>query len=435
MAARMADCAPLTASVEFDFPGEQHVSEPINAIPWGLGWAARLGGPNLTRELPPGEAYSVILFFGLMALSVPTCVIGAASLVLQAGSLSGGLGLLSIAVLSLVCMVVVATSPRWFRPAVWLLLLAVVVAGVFNTYSAGGIVASGFQPIWFLIAPLGGSLLLGPRGGFVLTVMAMLALLAIPVLPEVFGPVSEPTPMPVSGILGSFCSFTVCLFLALNWFIGQRRIVEQQLEQERARAEELLHNVLPSEIAERLKTGEAEALFHEEVSVLFADLVGFTLMSQDMSASRLVKMLDGLFGEFDALVEQYGLCKIKTIGDCYMVAAGVPTAVDDHAERLSRFALSIRDLVANRGDLSLRIGMDSGPVVAGIIGKKRFLFDLWGDTVNTASRMESHGDKGRIQVTERMQRRLNSSFAFEDRGEIEIKGKGPMRTFFLQESL
>lgn len=411
------------------------MSEPINTIPWGLGWAVRLGGPNLTRELSPNQAYQVILFFGLMALSVPMCVIGAASLVLQAGSLSGGLGLVGLAALSLVCMVVVATNPSWFRPAVWLFLSAVVVASVLNTYLAGGIVASGFQPIWLLIAPLGGSLLLGPRDGFALTLLAMFALLGIPVLPEVFGPVSEPTPMPVSGILGSFCCFMVCLFLALYWFIEQRRIVEQQLEQERARAEELLHNVLPSEIADQLKTGQAEARFHEEVSVLFADLVGFTLMSQDMSASRLVKMLDGLFREFDALVDQHGLCKIKTIGDCYMVAAGVPTAVDDHAERLARFALSIRDVVANRGDLALRIGMDSGPVVAGIIGKKRFLFDLWGDTVNTASRMESHGEKGRIQVTERMQRRLSSSFAFDDRGEIEIKGKGPMRTFFLQESL
>ena len=408
--------------------------EPINTIPWGLGWAARLGGPNLTQELPPAQAYSVVLFFGMMALSVPAMILGAASIVLLGGNLPGAIAFACVVLVNLVCLVVVATNPSWFRPTVWLVLSVHVLVNLFITYFAGGVVSSGFQPLWLLIAPLTGSLLLGTRDGFFLTLMALAAVTTTPFLHVVFGPAPPQAPMPVEGTLGSLCTFAICLFLTLNWFTGQRRIVEQELEHERARAEELLHNVLPSEIAARLKTGEAVARYHEEVSVLFADVVNFTTLSQELSASRLVKLLDGLFGEFDALAEQYGLCKIKTIGDCYMVAAGVPSPVDDHAERLARFALSMRDAIADRDNLSLRIGMDTGPVVAGIIGKKRFLFDLWGDTVNTASRMESHGEKGRIQVTERMQRRLSADFAFEERGEIEVKGKGPMRTYFLEAS-
>jgi guanylate cyclase len=371
----------------------------------------------------------------MIAVSVPTTLVGAMVVALLGGNVAGGAGMACVAVFNLVCMVVVATNPRWYRPIVWVALLALMVETVLNTYFAGGIVASGFQPLWLFIAPLGGALVLGRREGLIFTLLAIAAMWVIPVLPDLLGPVTERPPMPLSGIVGAFCFFAICLFLALNWFIGQRTLVEQQLQFERDRTEELLHNVLPSEIAERLKTGEAEARFYEEVTVLFADLVGFTAMSQDMSATRLVKLLDGLFREFDALADQHEVCKIKTIGDCYMVASGVPSPVDDHPARLARFAIAIREAVADRDDVALRIGMDSGPVVAGVIGKKRFLFDLWGDTVNTASRMESHGEPNRIQVTERMKRLLTSDFAFQDRGEIEIRGKGSMRTFFLEKEL
>jgi len=204
-----------------------------------------------------------------------------------------------------------------------------------------------------------------------------------------------------------------------------------------ATSERLLLNVLPGPIAERLKreTGViADA--HDDVTVVFADVVDFTPYSERTSPDRVVALLNDLFTAFDRLAERLGLEKIKTIGDAYMVVAGLPTARPDHAEAAADMALAMQTELARvssaRGlELQLRVGMQSGPVVAGIIGKRRFIYDLWGDTVNTASRMESSSLPGRIQVTEEVQRRLRGSFAFEPRGEIEVKGKGRLRTYLL----
>ena len=194
-------------------------------------------------------------------------------------------------------------------------------------------------------------------------------------------------------------------------------------------------NVLPEPIAERLKRREGViADQHADVTVLFADLVGFTEMSADMDPSTLVGLLDDIFSTFDALADAEGLEKIKTIGDAYMVAGGRPAPRPDHPEAVARVALAMRDEVAVisprvlAGSLSIRIGMDTGPVVAGVIGRRKFIYDLWGDAVNTASRMESHGLPGRVQVTARAATRLEGSFELEPRGTIEVKGKGPMET-------
>jgi guanylate cyclase len=208
------------------------------------------------------------------------------------------------------------------------------------------------------------------------------------------------------------------------------------LRVEQDRSEALIDNVLPTAIAERLKSSSGLIADHvDSASVLFADIVGYTPLAQRMSPADVVGTLDHLFSVFDELVERHGLEKIKTIGDCYMAAAGVPDPCADHAQRAALLALDMRaamDGAANGADpLELRIGINSGPVTAGVIGRKRFLYDLWGDAVNTASRMESNGTPGRIQITRATYELVKDAFVCEERGTIPVKGKGEMETWYL----
>ncbi len=211
---------------------------------------------------------------------------------------------------------------------------------------------------------------------------------------------------------------------------------ERRIEAERARSERLLRNILPGPIAERLKNSQEPIADHyDEVSILFADLVGFTRMSTTLPPEELVAFLNGVFTEFDRIGDRFRLEKIKTIGDAYMAVAGVPEPRADHLEAIADAALAIRDWAAAPGPdmppLAVRLGVATGPVVAGVIGERKFIFDLWGDAVTTASRMESHGLTGRIQVTDGVARRLADRYRLEPRGEIEIKGRGRMSTWLL----
>jgi class 3 adenylate cyclase len=225
--------------------------------------------------------------------------------------------------------------------------------------------------------------------------------------------------------------------LAAVLLLGEAIRTRQALALERERSERLLLNVLPAPIAERLKRQpEVIADGYPEVTVLFADLVDFTQHSQQATPAQVVTLLDGLFTAFDQLARRLGLEKIKTVGDAYMVAGGLPTPRSDHAEAVAEMALAIREEVTRHPDpagqpLQARIGIDSGPVVAGVIGRDKFIYDLWGDTVNTASRMESNGVPGCIQVTERAYRRLRDAYRFQRRGPVQVKGKGEMITWFL----
>ena len=211
-----------------------------------------------------------------------------------------------------------------------------------------------------------------------------------------------------------------------------------QIEAERENSERLLLNILPMPIAERLNRGESTiADSFAEVSVLFADVVDFTRLSAQTSPSDLVHLLNRVFSAFDGLSEKHGLEKIKTIGDAYMVVGGLPSPREDHAEAIADMAMDMQvelaKLNADMGQaIGLRVGINTGPVVAGVIGTKKFIYDLWGDAVNTASRMESSGVQGSIQVTEATYEKLRDKYAFEARGTIEIKGKGPMMTYFLK---
>jgi class 3 adenylate cyclase len=215
------------------------------------------------------------------------------------------------------------------------------------------------------------------------------------------------------------------------------RIRTQELTREKQTSERLLLNVLPGPIADRLKTGENLIVDRfEAVSVLFADIVGFTTLSARTSPEALVTMLNELFSAFDRLAEQHGLEKIKTIGDAYLVVAGIPAPIAGHACRITEMALEMIaavDAYARRTkvELSIRVGIHSGSVVAGVIGTKKFIYDLWGDTVNTASRMESHGLAGRIHISQATCALVAAEFDVEARAPIEVKGKGAMQTYLV----
>jgi class 3 adenylate cyclase len=204
-----------------------------------------------------------------------------------------------------------------------------------------------------------------------------------------------------------------------------------KLTAERARAQRLLDNVLPPSVSERLQDRPGVlADGFEGVTVLFADLVGFTQRSSAMAPAEVVAMLNDVFSRFDALSERHGLEKVKTIGDAYMAVAGIPEPRADHAQAAARMALDMLD--AAPPGLELRIGLHSGPAVAGVIGTRKFIYDLWGDTVNTASRMESHGEPGRVQISRATHDLLGDAFRRTRRGVIAVKGKGDMETFFLE---
>ncbi len=218
------------------------------------------------------------------------------------------------------------------------------------------------------------------------------------------------------------------------------RSLNENLAVERQKSENLLLNILPGPIAERLKAGEEIiADSFEDASVLFADIAGFTVLSSKMNdASKLVSILNDIFRDFDNITQDLGLEKIKTIGDCYMLAGGIPNPAPDHLERMAeaslRFCEVFEKIKTNWGyDINVRIGIHSGEVVAGVIGKYKFVYDLWGDTVNIASRMESHGQVGRVHVSKQVYSRLQEKYNLEARGEIEVKGKGKMETWFLND--
>lgn len=317
---------------------------------------------------------------------------------------------------------------RFLRTAELLLIL---IAPFLVSVSLGGIAPSGGVVLWCLLAPLGAIVFDGPRRAWSWFAVFLVLLLAS--IPPIIR--SSPVLLP-EGVILAFAALnigavSVIAFMLLVRFAQQRAAAQR-------RVEDLLLNILPKEIAERLQSRLGTiADQYEETSILFADVVNFTPLSSSLTPGEIVSLLDRLFSDFDELVDAYGLEKIKTIGDCYMVAAGVPRRRDDHAHALARMALDMQECAArySRADdhapVQLRIGINSGPVVAGVIGRRRFLYDLWGDAVNTASRMESHGSPGQIQITNATRELIKDDFVCEKRGMIDVKGKGQMETWTL----
>ena len=271
-----------------------------------------------------------------------------------------------------------------------------------------------------------------------------LAALAVPIIVALHAFVPHNTGLisPAALFYGNFVvsvtASAAILFVIVQYAVRQIARAEASAEREHQRSELLLSNILPPRVAERLKerAGSEIADAYPEASILFADMAGFTARASDTAPNDLVRFLNGVFTKLDALVEHHGLEKIKTTGDAYMVVSGVPEARPDHAEALAALALDMRDALAGLVDpkarkVPIRIGIASGPVVAGVVGTRKFFYDVWGDAVNTASRMESTGEAGKIQVAPETYERLKDRFDFEARGLVEVRGKGQMRTWFL----
>jgi len=298
--------------------------------------------------------------------------------------------------------------------------------------SLGGYVHGSAVVMWAFMAPLF-SLLLRPARETAIWLAIFFGDLGVAALLD-SSVALKVQPLPNIAILSLFALNIAGIgslsFVALSYFRVQRDAAER-------RSEKLLLNVLPESIAARLKRGEEPiADHHDDITVLFADLAGFTVRSAHETPAETVAVLNEVFSVFDGLVRRYGLEKIRTIGDSYMVAAGVPVARPDHAQAICAMALDLRREVARLNadhdwDLSFRIGINCGPAVAGIVGREKFHYDLWGDTVNIASRMESHGLPDQIQVTEPVYERLKNEFVFERRGLVDVKGKGPTLTYLL----
>jgi adenylate cyclase len=229
------------------------------------------------------------------------------------------------------------------------------------------------------------------------------------------------------------------MVVAVVWYtLREIRRARQAMEAEYDRSETLLTNILPATIAARLKdpTRNIIADKYDDASILFADIAGYTKRASDTTPSDLVRFLDRLYTDLDALVDRHGLEKVKSSGDSYMVVSGVPVPRDDHMEALACLALDIAAAVAGLTDpqgraVPLRIGLAAGPVVAGVVGARKFFYDVWGDAVNIAARMETTDVEGRIQVPHDVYERLNHEFVLEERGDIDVKGKGVMHTWYL----
>jgi len=324
---------------------------------------------------------------------------------------------------------------RLFRTSQLLLTL---LLPFFLMLALGGFRPSSAVILWSLTSPLG-ALVFANRKTAWQWLLAFLFLVLAGVLLEPF--IARENQLPdwlitFFYVLNIGCTAAV-IFTLLNYAVRQRDLTLGQLHAEEAKSRRLLLNILPEEVANELREGgRTIARQHEAVSILFVDIVDFTPLSASLAPTELVDLLNEVFSFIDSLTDRYGLEKIKTIGDCYMVAAGIPTSLPDHAIRLVDMALAIRKhfqeepVMGHR--IAIRMGINSGPVVAGVIGHRKFAYDLWGDAVNTASRMESQGLPGEIRVTRATWMLIREEFDCESQGSIPIKGKGLMEVWRVQ---
>jgi adenylate cyclase len=309
-------------------------------------------------------------------------------------------------------------------------LVLILLLPALGTIMLGGLDDSSSVMVWSLLAPLGAVAFDRPERAWPWFAAFVVTLLLAVVLAEVVRPEGSDLP---SGFLRTFDVLNIIgvSFIAMMLLVTFAR----GRETAQARVESLLLNILPEDIAQRLQAEPHAIADHfDEASILFADVVDFTPLASRLDAREVVGLLDRLFTSFDELVDRYEVEKIKTIGDCYMVAAGVPRPRPDHARALAGLALEMKDCARTclpESDLRLRIGISSGPVVAGVIGRRRFLYDLWGDTVNMASRMESHGTSDEIQITRPTWELLRDDFVTEPIGLVDVKGKGAVETWRL----
>jgi guanylate cyclase len=394
---------------------------------------ARIGAdPQDDDDTRAGKALLVLISM----LILPVAFLWAA-LYLSFGSPVGWVPLGYFA--TLLAAIVVFSRTRDFGRLLRVGQVAILLAPTLSMIPLGGFLDSGGVGLWGILAPLGALVFGDVRTAARWYGAYVVVFLGSGIAGELLGGVSPAVPRWFTSTMLAL-NVTVggtIVFTLLAVFARQRRDALAALGEEQARAENLLLNILPRSIAEKLKADSRTiADQFSAASILFADVVDFTPLADRLPPTEVVGVLDHLFSHFDVLAERYELEKIKTIGDCYMVAAGVPSPRPDHARALALMALDMQaamrsvDEIGHLG-LELRVGINSGPVVAGVIGRKRFLYDLWGDAVNTASRMESHGTSGRIQITRATKELLEDDFVCEPRGTIQVKGKGEMEAWYL----
>ena len=378
-------------------------------------------GPLETIEDP---MTLVRLVTGALLTSVLAASVGAFSFFLL-DEPATGLAYLALATAFVIAWVSYATTGS-IRRAGFIAFGSTAVATVFAHVALGGYANSGAYMMWSITVVMNAALVLGRRWTAAFCMIFIVLAVAFGFLEDTLA-ARRPAPDPAL----TKALFTIVLVGVIVLTAPVFVFVLERLGFERGRSESLLLNVLPREVAAELKErGETTARRFDSISVLFADIVGFTPMSEQMDPEEMVDGLNEVFTHFDTLAERYGVEKIRTIGDNYMVASGVPIPREDHAKALAQMALEMIDY-AEDGPLSFRVGINSGPVVAGVIGTKKFQYDVWGDTVNTASRMESHGEPGRIQISEATYILINDEFICTPRGPIEVKGKGTLNTWWL----
>jgi len=297
----------------------------------------------------------------------------------------------------------------------------------------GGFINGSGVILWSLICPLGAMLFDEPR-------QAPRWFLAFSILVAISG-FMQPYVRPANNLSSELVIFFFAVnligvgslvFMMVFYFVGQKNVFQEK-------SEALLLNILPKEIAAILKNESRTIADHyNDASVLFADMVGFTPLSAQLPPVEMVELLNEVFSFFDSLLDKYGVEKIRTIGDSYMVASGVPRGRPDHAQALARMALDMRDYISTHTfrdglRVDFRIGINSGSMIAGVIGRRKFVYDVWGDAVNIASRMESHGVGGAVQITETTYELIKDEFVCEPRGTVNVKGKGEMKAWLVKD--
>lgn len=316
--------------------------------------------------------------------------------------------------------------------AVYAQIVCIIYITAFIQWSIGGVFDSGFVMAWAFCGPIAALTFFTIRQATIWWILFFINIIITVVFNDHFsqGKLETPEQIKILYFIMNIGVSSLTVFIFASYFVTNVR-------KEKIRANNLLLNILPSGIADRLKMkNEAIADNFVDVSVLFSDIVGFTAYSGKTSPEALVQKLDAIFNEFDILAKKHNLEKIKTIGDAYMVAGGIPHENKNHRINMANMAIDMQQALYHLekdtdSNFTIRIGIHSGPVVAGVIGKSKFAYDLWGDTVNVASRMESTGIPGKIQVSFDFMKGLESYFLFEERGEIEAKGKGKIHTYFL----
>jgi adenylate cyclase len=397
-----------------------------NLIQQALSFLSRIGSdPNDDDDLHLQKSLLVVCAVPFMVAGVAWGLLYVYSNEPLAGSIP-----LSYSFISLLSLIHFERT-RQFRFFRFTQLMLILLLPFFLMMALGGFLNGSAVVLWSLICPLGALLFDEPRHAprWFLT-FAVLVILSGLLQPYVRPANNLSSVLVIFFFVINLIGVGSLVFMMVFYFVGQKNMFQQK-------SETLLLNILPREIAAILKNESRTIADHyDEASVLFADMVGFTALSAQLPPVEMVELLNEIFSYFDSLLDRYGVEKIRTIGDSYMVASGIPHGRPDHAQALAHMALDMRDYISTHTfrsgqRVSFRIGINSGSMIAGVIGRRKFVYDVWGDAVNVASRMESHGLEGAVQITQATYELIKNEFVCEPRGTMNVKGKGEMEVWLV----